>query len=109
MYNKTLKCRQDARDTIDVIVLDNIDGRQMKVGCPEDKEDEPVYEGGDLDWGTIATTVRANENIYCLLGEVLQLQRYLTRVKESILHLQIQVWLDPNRWRIQGGRRWGAI
>lgn len=49
MYNKTLKCRQDARDTIDVIVLDNIDGRQMKVGCPEDKEDEPVYEGGDLD------------------------------------------------------------
>lgn len=29
MYNKTLKCRQDARDTIDVIVLDNIDGGQM--------------------------------------------------------------------------------
>ncbi|KAG5572960.1 hypothetical protein H5410_062726 [Solanum commersonii] len=82
----------DARDTIDAIVLDNIDGaNESLVGCPEDKEDELVHEGGDLAWGTIATTVGADENIYGLLWEVLQVHGHLTRIKEYILHLQVQV------------------
>ncbi|KAH0773105.1 hypothetical protein KY290_010242 [Solanum tuberosum] len=49
-----------AHDTIDAIVLENIDGaNESLVGCTEDKEDELVYEGGDLAWGTVVTTVGA--------------------------------------------------
>ncbi|KAH0710794.1 hypothetical protein KY284_012221 [Solanum tuberosum] len=75
---------------------DLVYNRTLKFGCTEDKEDELVYEGGDLAWGTVVTTVGANENIYGLLGEVLQVQGHLTRIKEYILHLQVQVLLDPN-------------
>ncbi|WMV37829.1 hypothetical protein MTR67_031214 [Solanum verrucosum] len=58
-----------ARDTINAIALDNIDeSNERLVGFPEDQEDELVYEEGDLTWGTVATTIGANENIYGLRG-----------------------------------------
>ncbi|CAN4115456.1 unnamed protein product [Withania somnifera] len=50
-YNRTLASRYNARDTIDPIALDYIDeANEWLLGCPEDQEDELVYEGDDLDW-----------------------------------------------------------
>ncbi|KAH0652661.1 hypothetical protein KY289_030339 [Solanum tuberosum] len=81
-YNRTLKRRYDARDLIDPILLDNIDdSNEWLVGCPEDQEDELVYEDDDLTWGSVATTIGADESIY-ILGDFLQDQEHLTRAKE---------------------------
>ncbi|KAH0709318.1 hypothetical protein KY284_010745 [Solanum tuberosum] len=53
-YNRTLKRCYDARDNIDPILLDNIDdSNEWLVGFPKDKEDELVYEEGDLTWGSV--------------------------------------------------------
>ena len=68
-YNRTLKCRYDARDLIDPIRLDNIDdSNEWLVGCPEDQDNKLVYEDDDLTWGSVATTIGADENIYYLRG-----------------------------------------
>ncbi|KAH0671538.1 hypothetical protein KY290_026376 [Solanum tuberosum] len=68
-YNRTLKRRYDARDLIDPIRLDNIDdSNEWLVGCPEDQEDELVYEDDDLTWGSVATAIGADESIYHLRG-----------------------------------------
>lgn len=68
-YNRTLKRRYDARDLIDPIRLDNIDdSNEWLVGCPEDQDDELVYEDDDLTWGSVATAIGADENIYYLRG-----------------------------------------
>ncbi|KAH0640024.1 hypothetical protein KY290_037314 [Solanum tuberosum] len=68
-YNRTLKHRYDARDLIDPIRLDNIDdSNEWLVGCPEDQEDELVYEDDYLTWGSVATAIGADENIYHLRG-----------------------------------------
>ncbi|KAK6775924.1 hypothetical protein RDI58_026925 [Solanum bulbocastanum] len=82
-YNRTLKRRYDARGLIDPIRLDNIDdSNEWLVGCPEDQEDELVYEDDDLTWGGVATAIGADESIYPLLGDFLQDQVHLTRAKE---------------------------
>ncbi|KAG5590033.1 hypothetical protein H5410_040547 [Solanum commersonii] len=66
-YNRTLKRRYDARDLIDPIHLDNIDdSNEWLVGCPEDQEVQLVYEDDDLTWGSVATTIGADESIYHL-------------------------------------------
>ena len=63
--NKTLKRCYDARNLIDPIRLDNIDdSNKWLVGCPEDQDDELVYEYDDLTWGSLATTIWADESIY---------------------------------------------
>ncbi|XP_049356683.1 uncharacterized protein LOC125821311 [Solanum verrucosum] len=68
-YNRTLKRRYDARDLIDPIRLDNIDdSNEWLVGCPENQEDELVYEDDDLTWGSVATAIGADESIYYLRG-----------------------------------------
>ncbi|XP_049405367.1 uncharacterized protein LOC125868834 [Solanum stenotomum] len=68
-YNRTFKRRYDARDLIDPIRLDNIDdSNEWLVGCPEDQEDELVYEDDDLTWGSVATAIGADESIYHLRG-----------------------------------------
>ncbi|KAG5585901.1 hypothetical protein H5410_046335 [Solanum commersonii] len=68
-YNRILKRRYDAHDTIDAIALENIDeSNEWLVGCLEDQEDKLVYEEGDLTWGIVATAIVANENIYGLRG-----------------------------------------
>ncbi|XP_015162172.1 uncharacterized protein [Solanum tuberosum] len=68
-YNRTLKRRYDARDLIDPIRLDNIDdSNEWLVGCPEDQEDELVYEDDDLTWGSVAMAIGADESIYHLRG-----------------------------------------
>lgn len=38
------------------------------VGCPEDQDDELVYEDDDLTWGSVATAIGADESIYHLRG-----------------------------------------
>ncbi|XP_015065814.1 uncharacterized protein LOC107011018 [Solanum pennellii] len=66
-YNRTLKRRYDARDLIDPIRLDNIDdSNEWLVGCPEDQDDELVYEDDDLTWDSVATAIGADESIYHL-------------------------------------------
>nr|XP_033509611.1 uncharacterized protein LOC104087391 [Nicotiana tomentosiformis] len=49
-YNRTLRRRYEARDTIDPILLDNIDeANEWLTGAPQNHEDEQVYVGDDLD------------------------------------------------------------
>ncbi|OIT28613.1 hypothetical protein A4A49_59543, partial [Nicotiana attenuata] len=68
-YNKTLKRRYDARDTIDPILLHNIDeANEWLTGAPQNHEDEQVYVGDDLDWGTVSMAAGVEENIYGLRG-----------------------------------------
>nr|XP_025884614.1 uncharacterized protein LOC112940594 [Solanum lycopersicum] len=68
-YNRTLKRRYDGRDLIDPIHLDNIDdSNEWLVGCPEDQDDELVYEDDDLTWCSVATAIGADESIYLLRG-----------------------------------------
>ncbi|XP_027769016.1 uncharacterized protein LOC114074944 [Solanum pennellii] len=68
-YNRPLKLRYNARDLIDPIRLDNIDDlNEWLVGCPEDQDDELVYEDDDLTCGNVATTIGADESIYHLRG-----------------------------------------
>nr|XP_009599910.2 uncharacterized protein LOC104095467 [Nicotiana tomentosiformis] len=68
-YNRTLRRRYEARDTIDPILLDNIDeANEWLTGAPQNHEDEQVYEGDDLDWGTVSLAVGVEENIYGLRG-----------------------------------------
>ena len=67
-YNRTLARHYDIRDTIDPIILENIeDANEWLLVGPEDQEDELVYEEGDLNWGTVAMAAGADEdNIYGL-------------------------------------------
>ncbi|XP_070054762.1 uncharacterized protein [Nicotiana tomentosiformis] len=68
-YNRTLRRRYEAHDTIDPILLDNIDeSNEWLTGAPQNHEDEQVYEGDDLDWGTVSMAVGVEENIYGLRG-----------------------------------------
>ncbi|XP_019241942.1 PREDICTED: uncharacterized protein LOC109221977 [Nicotiana attenuata] len=68
-YNRTLRRRYEARDTIDPILLDNIDeANEWLTGAPQNHEDEQVYEGDDLDWGIVSMAARVEENIYGLRG-----------------------------------------
>lgn len=68
-YNRTLRRRYEARDTIDPILLDNIDeANEWLTGAPQNHEDEQVYEGDDLDWGTVSMAAGVEENIYGLRG-----------------------------------------
>ena len=66
-YNGTLTRRYNIHDTIDPIILDNIeDANEWLLGGPEDQEDELVYEEGDLNWGTVAMAAGADDSVYGL-------------------------------------------
>ncbi|XP_060216894.1 uncharacterized protein LOC132644325 isoform X1 [Lycium barbarum] len=68
-YNRTLRRRYDVGDTVDPILLDNIDeANEWLIGCPQNEEEELVYEGCDLDWGTVSRASGVEENIYGLRG-----------------------------------------
>ncbi|XP_059287601.1 uncharacterized protein LOC132040931 [Lycium ferocissimum] len=68
-YNRTLRRRYDVGDTVDPILLDNIDeANEWLIGCPRNEEEELVYEGCDLDWGTVSRASGVEENIYGLRG-----------------------------------------
>nr|XP_009592856.1 uncharacterized protein LOC104089623 [Nicotiana tomentosiformis] len=68
-YNRTLRRRYEARDTIDPILLDNIDeANEWLTGAPQNHEEEQVYVGDDLDWGTVSMAAGVEENIYGLRG-----------------------------------------
>ncbi|XP_060182539.1 uncharacterized protein LOC132612251 [Lycium barbarum] len=68
-YNRTLKRHYDVGDTIDPIQLDNIDeANEWLIGCPENEKEQLVYEGCDLDWGTVYRVSGVEENIYGLRG-----------------------------------------
>ncbi|XP_009596829.1 uncharacterized protein [Nicotiana tomentosiformis] len=68
-YNRTLRRLYKARDTIDPILLDNIDeANEWLSGAPQNHEDEQVYVGDDLDWGTVSKVAGVEKNIYGLRG-----------------------------------------
>ncbi|XP_060196903.1 uncharacterized protein LOC132626153 isoform X2 [Lycium barbarum] len=68
-YNRTLRRHYDVGDTVDPILLDNIDeANEWLIGCPQNEEEELVYEGCDLDWGTVSRASGVEENIYSLRG-----------------------------------------
>ncbi|PHT88132.1 hypothetical protein T459_10238 [Capsicum annuum] len=63
-YNRTMARCYDIRDAIDPIMLENIeDANEWLLVGPEDQEDELVFEEGDLNWGTVAMTVGADDDI----------------------------------------------
>ncbi|XP_019252817.1 PREDICTED: uncharacterized protein LOC109231626 [Nicotiana attenuata] len=67
-YNKALRRRYNHRNTIDPILLDNIDeANEWQTGVPENCEDEEVFEGdSDFTWGDVAVGSRVGENPYGL-------------------------------------------
>lgn len=65
-YNRALRRRFDARDTIDPIILDDTnvqDPHEWLMGVLED-EDDLVHEGEDLSWTTAADAMGVNEPIH---------------------------------------------
>ncbi|KAF3666472.1 hypothetical protein FXO37_10533 [Capsicum annuum] len=61
-YNRTLTRHYDIHDTIDLILLENIeDANEWLLVGPEDQEDELVYEEGDFNWVTIAMAAGADD------------------------------------------------
>ena len=48
-----------------IILMSQMNGQ---LDAPEDQEDELVYKEGDLTWGSVATTIGADESIYHLRG-----------------------------------------
>ena len=66
-YNRALRRRYDARDTIYPIILDDTnvqDPHEWLMGVLEDEEDDMVHEGEDLSWNTAANAMRVNEPLY---------------------------------------------
>ncbi|KAL0461454.1 UNVERIFIED_CONTAM: hypothetical protein Slati_0033000 [Sesamum latifolium] len=71
VYNKALRRRYDALDTIDPIVLDEIDesnewllGRVNLSDVDDDEENARVYEDDDLTWGDVARASGVDEDAY---------------------------------------------
>ncbi|XP_055807023.1 uncharacterized protein LOC129875819 [Solanum dulcamara] len=72
-YNRTLVRRYNARNTIDPILLDNIDdANEWLTGAPQNHEDEEVYEEEGLTYGEVATASGVEENIYGFRGSTLR-------------------------------------
>ncbi|KAJ9542777.1 hypothetical protein OSB04_029283 [Centaurea solstitialis] len=66
-YNRALRRRHDARDTIDPIILDDTnvqDPHEWLMGVLEDEEDDMVHEGEDLTWTTVADAMGVDEPLY---------------------------------------------
>ena len=66
-YNRALRRRHDARDTIDPIILDDTnvqDPHEWLMGVLEDEEDDMVHEGEDLAWTTVADAMGVDEPFY---------------------------------------------
>ena len=66
-YNRALRRRHDARDTIDPIILDDTnvqDPHEWLMGVLEDEEDDMVHEGEDLAWTTVADAMGVDEPLY---------------------------------------------
>ncbi|KAJ9566139.1 LOW QUALITY PROTEIN: hypothetical protein OSB04_002105 [Centaurea solstitialis] len=66
-YNRALRRRYDARDTIDPIILDDTnvqDPHEWLMEILEDEEDDMVHEGEDLTWTTVADAMGVDEPLY---------------------------------------------
>ncbi|KAJ9544552.1 LOW QUALITY PROTEIN: hypothetical protein OSB04_024259 [Centaurea solstitialis] len=66
-YNRALRRRHDARDTIDPIILDDTnvqDPHEWLMGVLEDEEDDMVHEGEDLTWTTVEDAMGVDEPLY---------------------------------------------
>ncbi|KAL0320370.1 UNVERIFIED_CONTAM: hypothetical protein Sradi_5298500 [Sesamum radiatum] len=70
-YNRALRRRYDARDTIDPIALDDIDesnewllGRLNLSEEDGDEENARVFEGDDLTWGDVVRAFGVDEDAY---------------------------------------------
>ncbi|KAL0319727.1 UNVERIFIED_CONTAM: hypothetical protein Sradi_5234200 [Sesamum radiatum] len=80
-YNRALKGRYDARDTINPIALDDIDesnewllGRSNLSEEDDDEENAHMYEDDDLTWGDVARASGVDEDA-CLCVSSLSFKR----------------------------------
>ncbi|XP_060195011.1 uncharacterized protein LOC132624215 [Lycium barbarum] len=72
-YNRTLERRYKARDTIDPILLDNIDeANEWLTEAPQNHEEVEVYEGEGLTFGHVAVASGVEEDIYDFRGSNLR-------------------------------------
>ncbi|XP_073019394.1 uncharacterized protein [Primulina eburnea] len=66
-YNRALRRRYDSRDTIDPIILTEVDdGNEWLLGRPEDEEPDFVHDVDDLTWQDVADVVGVDEVPYTL-------------------------------------------
>ncbi|XP_073046708.1 uncharacterized protein [Primulina eburnea] len=66
-YNRALRRRYDSRDTIDPIILTEVDdGNEWLLGRLEDEEPDFVHDGDDLTWQDVADAVGVDESPYTL-------------------------------------------
>ncbi|XP_055820443.1 uncharacterized protein LOC129889244 [Solanum dulcamara] len=92
-YNRTLVRRYNARNTIDPILLDNIDNaNEWLTRAPQNHEDEEVYEGEGLTYGDVATASGVEENIYGFRGSTLRGKEKRVATGSQV-HVQIEVEL----------------
>ncbi|KAL0439647.1 UNVERIFIED_CONTAM: hypothetical protein Slati_2447700 [Sesamum latifolium] len=72
-YNRALRRRYDTRDTIDPILLDEIDeSNEWLLGSltlDSDEENTTVFEDDDLTWGDVARAVGVDEEAYSLRSQ----------------------------------------
>ncbi|KAL2252038.1 UNVERIFIED_CONTAM: hypothetical protein Sindi_2326100, partial [Sesamum indicum] len=72
-YNRALKRRYDARDTIDPIILDEIDESNEwllgRLTLDSDEENATVFEDNDLTWGDVARAAGVDEEAYSLRSQ----------------------------------------
>ncbi|XP_075515498.1 uncharacterized protein LOC142550148 [Primulina tabacum] len=66
-YNRALRRRYDSRDTIDPIILTEVDdGNEWLLGRVNDEEPEFVHDGDDLTWQDVADVVGVDGAPYTL-------------------------------------------
>lgn len=65
-YNRALRRRYNARDTLDPIILEDTGVQNANEWFMEalDEENIPVFEGDDLFWGHVADAMGVNEPPY---------------------------------------------
>ncbi|KAL0342969.1 UNVERIFIED_CONTAM: hypothetical protein Sangu_1184300 [Sesamum angustifolium] len=72
-YNRALRQRYDARDTIDPILLDKIDESNKwllgRLTLNSDKENATVFEDDDFTWGDVARVAGVDEDAYSLRSQ----------------------------------------
>ncbi|XP_055823487.1 uncharacterized protein LOC129891995 [Solanum dulcamara] len=96
-YNRTLVRRYNARNTIDPILLDNIDdANEWLTGAPQNHEDEEVYEGEGLTYGDVATASGMEENIYRFRGSTLRGKEKRVAIGSSSSSNRIRTLVDES-------------
>ena len=70
-YNRALQRRYERRDTIDPILLEDVDeSNEWLLGTMDEnsEEEDLVFEGDDLTWSAVSRATEANEPTYATRG-----------------------------------------